>query len=95
MPTYAYICTKCKFEHEFFQWFSDPLPIECPKCKAGEEFYHQNYQENNPMGWTYGEDRATTCGQQSHYNIKRLGKEKWEEKKKQHKNFKGRQYEDL
>jgi putative FmdB family regulatory protein len=95
LPTYSYKCEKCNNEHEFYQGYSEALPTKCPKCGVKEPEYHQNYQLNKPHGWTYGEDHITTAGQQGEFNIKRLGKEKWAEKKRQFKDFKGRQYEDL
>lgn len=47
------------------------------------------------VGMCKGLDRITTIGQQAEYNVKKLGKEKWAEKQKTFKDFKGRQYEDL
>lgn len=32
MPTYEYKCTECGEEFEEFQWMSEPLLTECPKC---------------------------------------------------------------
>ncbi len=76
MPTYVYCCGACDHAYEEFRSFSEPSPQVCPKC--GEPYgqkFNQDWMKNRPFGWVYGEDHATTFGQQAEYNAKRVGKE--------------------
>lgn len=76
MPTYSFICSSCQNAYEEFRWASEGFPPCCPSCgEAYGEGFQQNWMENRPGGWTYGEDRATTFGQQAEINEKRAGKE--------------------
>ena len=34
MPTYDYLCKKCKHSFEYFQSMSDSHLKECPECKG-------------------------------------------------------------
>lgn len=88
MPTYAMTCD-CGHSYEEFRWFSEGEPEACPVCAEpnGEKF-HQNWPVNRPGGWTYGEDHATTVGQQAQYNARRLGKEQVEKKVEESRNRK-------
>jgi putative FmdB family regulatory protein len=36
MPTYEYICKKCKFEFEKFQYIKDKPLLKCPNCKKNK-----------------------------------------------------------
>lgn len=91
MPSYSFICEnkKCGHTEETFLWISelDDYLKCCPKC--GSKKWRQNYSENtNVIGWTYGEDRATTLGQQAIYNAKRVGKEQIEKSEEKYRKLK-------
>jgi putative FmdB family regulatory protein len=34
MPTYDYLCSRCKHRFELFHSIKDESPKRCPKCKA-------------------------------------------------------------
>lgn len=80
MPTFCFLCRACGDNYEEFRWPSEGLPTRCPSCAEpyGQGF-EQDWMRNRPGGWTYGEDRATTLGQQVEYNNRRLGREKVDE----------------
>jgi len=64
MPLYQYRCTKCKFEYEVRQKFSDQIQSKCPKCTGelirplfgsalqfkGSGFYQTDYTKNSSEG---------------------------------------------
>ena len=37
MPTYEYVCSKCKHKFELFQSMQDKLIKKCPKCNGKVE----------------------------------------------------------
>ena len=37
MPTYDYVCTKCKKKYEIFQSMKDKALTKCPKCGGKTE----------------------------------------------------------
>jgi putative FmdB family regulatory protein len=79
VPTYSMICDSCNHQFEEYRFFSEGEPPACPQCgcENGKSF-HQKWSDNRPGGWVYGEDHATTVGQQAQYNAKRAGKERLE-----------------
>ena len=73
MPTYQYACTKCDFEFEEIQSFSDQSITKCPQCEGkvrkkfgavgvvfkGSGFYQNDAREKKkPESTTKKDDKA-------------------------------------